>query len=126
MNTSLDWIPDSHVFIATQKIATPTFHSPHLQFFSRERETVLALLLQPLLLCTIWNLTSLLARMVGVDQSKVGEYFSVKWFSDWEGYGCVALRDVDEHTLIHTEEPFLRGPQLNQALDNHIKERNLP
>ena len=58
--------------------------------------------------------------MVGVDQSKVGEYFSVKWFSDWEGYGCVALRDVDEHTLIHTEEPFLRGPQLNQALDNHM------
>ena len=60
--------------------------------------------------------------MVGINQSNASEYFSVKWFSDWEGYGCVALRDINEHTLIHTEEPFLRGPQVCQALDNHVND----
>lgn len=54
-----------------------------------------------------------------VDVSTTNEHFSVKWFSDWEGYGCIALKDIEKHTLIHVEEPFLKGRQIDQALNLH-------
>ncbi|KAL7537315.1 hypothetical protein ACHAXR_007733 [Thalassiosira sp. AJA248-18] len=56
---------------------------------------------------------------VAFDASATNEYFSVTWFSDWEGYGCVALKDIDKHTLIHVEKPFLKGRQIDQAIDLH-------
>ena len=52
--------------------------------------------------------------------SSKNQYFSISWFSDWEGYGCVASRDIEKHTLIHIEAPFLKGDQIDQALDRHI------
>ena len=47
------------------------------------------------------------------------EYFQVKWFSDWEGYGCVASRDIERYTLIHIETPFIKGDQISNALKLH-------
>lgn len=56
---------------------------------------------------------------INVEQPTTNEYFSVKWFSDWEGYGCVASRDIYKNTLVHAEEPFITGPQIDQAIDCH-------
>ena len=47
------------------------------------------------------------------------KYFEVKWFSDWEGYGCVAARDIERYTLIHIETPFIKGDQISNALNLH-------
>lgn len=46
-------------------------------------------------------------------------HFRVKWFSDWEGYGCVASRDIERYTVIHIEEPFIKGAQISNALSLH-------
>ena len=43
----------------------------------------------------------------------------VRYFSDWEGYGCVALRSIPRHTLIHVETAVLRGNQCTVALERH-------
>ena len=48
-----------------------------------------------------------------------GQAFKVEYFSEWEGHGCVATRELAKHTLIHTEEPFLRGPEISRALELH-------
>eukprot|EP00957_Ditylum_brightwellii_P142974 10893798-Ditylum_brightwellii.AAC.1 len=47
------------------------------------------------------------------------KYFTVQWFSEWEGYGCIASQDIDQHTLIHVEFPLLRGQQISIALKRH-------
>eukprot|EP00581_Thalassiosira_minuscula_P032502 CAMPEP_0183784868 /NCGR_PEP_ID=MMETSP0739-20130205/66213_1 /TAXON_ID=385413 /ORGANISM="Thalassiosira miniscula, Strain CCMP1093" /LENGTH=392 /DNA_ID=CAMNT_0026028859 /DNA_START=69 /DNA_END=1247 /DNA_ORIENTATION=- len=47
------------------------------------------------------------------------EYFAVKWFSEWEGYSCVARQTIEKHTLVHTEEPFLKGSEISDTLDLH-------
>lgn len=46
-------------------------------------------------------------------------HVGVKYFSDWEGYGCVALRTIPRHTLIHAEMALLRGNQCTVALARH-------
>lgn len=46
-------------------------------------------------------------------------YVGVRYFSDWEGYGCVALRSIPRHTLIHVETAVLRGNQCTVALERH-------
>jgi len=53
------------------------------------------------------------------DDDSSQPYFSVRWFSDWEGYGCVATQDVAPRTLIHLEEPFLKGHHISEALSLH-------
>ena len=47
------------------------------------------------------------------------QHFEVKWFSDWEGYGCVASQDIERYTLIHIEEPFMKGEEISNALRLH-------
>ena len=49
----------------------------------------------------------------------LNECVGVKYFSDWEGYGCVALQNIPKHTLIHMETPILRGNQCAVALAKH-------
>ncbi|EJK67077.1 hypothetical protein THAOC_11935 [Thalassiosira oceanica] len=46
-------------------------------------------------------------------------FFRVEYFSEWEGHGCVATRALANYTLLHTEEPFLRGPEISRALELH-------
>ena len=48
-----------------------------------------------------------------------GEAFKVEYFSEWEGHGCLATRALAKHTLLHTEEPFLRGSEISRALELH-------
>ena len=51
-------------------------------------------------------------------------YVGVRYFSDWEGYGCVALRSIPRHTLIHVETAVLRGNQCTVALERHRNGRH--
>eukprot|EP00957_Ditylum_brightwellii_P095007 7235236-Ditylum_brightwellii.AAC.1 len=53
------------------------------------------------------------------DSKEETKYFTVQWFSEWEGYGCVASQDIEKHTLIHVESPLLRGQQSSIALERH-------
>ncbi len=32
------------------------------------------------------------------------KHFQVKFFSDWEGYGCVASQDIERYTVFHTSK----------------------
>ncbi|KAL7452143.1 hypothetical protein ACHAWC_003867 [Mediolabrus comicus] len=54
-----------------------------------------------------------------ITQTATKQLFEVKWFSDWEGYGCVASQDITRYTLIHIEEPFIKGDQISNALRLH-------
>ncbi len=54
-----------------------------------------------------------------ITQTTTKQVFNVKWFSDWEGYGCVASEDITRYTLIHIEEPFIKGGQISNALRLH-------
>jgi hypothetical protein len=47
------------------------------------------------------------------------KHFEVKWFSGWEGYGCVASHDIERYSLIHIEEPYIKGDQISNALHLH-------
>ena len=51
-------------------------------------------------------------------------HVGVQYFSDWEGYGCVALRSIPRHTLIHAETAVLRGNQCTVALERHRNGRH--
>ena len=59
------------------------------------------------------------------ESSLSNEYYAVKWFSEWEGYGCVALQDIGKHTIIHEEEPMLKAEQITNALERHVDGVNM-
>jgi len=46
-------------------------------------------------------------------------YVAVRYESPRAGYGCRARRTIPKHTLIHVEEPLLKGHQIHEALRRH-------